>query len=291
MPDSFSDLQAFSGALSQAVAGAAANIVAVRSHRARSSGFVWRPGLVVTADEALAEDGEVAVTLPGGKTIAASIAGRDPSTDVAVLRIEADTPAMALVPATPFAGALCMAVGAKDGGAVASLGIVSFAGPAWRSLRGGEIAARIELDLRMQRVAEGGVVLDAAGQAFGMAVFGPQRRALAIPAATIERVAAMLAAEGRIMRGYLGLGLQQVRLADGGTGLMVMSIDPKGPGAAADIRQGDVVLASDGQALRGMRDLQLILGPSSVGKAVTLSLSRGGQPAEVALTIGARDQG
>ena len=124
-----------------------------------------------------------------------------------------------------------------------------------------------------------------------MAVFGPQRRALAIPAATIERVAAMLAAEGRIMRGYLGLGLQQVRLADGGTGLMVMSIDPKGPGAAADIRQGDVVLASDGQALRGMRDLQLILGPSSVGKAVTLSLSRGGQPAEVVLTIGARDQG
>src|SRR5688572_7499372 len=84
-----SPLEEFSAALSAAVAGAADSIVAVHSRCSRSSGFVWREGLIVTADEALAEEGEITVVLPGGRTVAATLAGRDPTTDVAVLRVDA----------------------------------------------------------------------------------------------------------------------------------------------------------------------------------------------------------
>jgi S1-C subfamily serine protease len=284
-------LQASSLAVTQMIAQLSGSVVAVHSHRARSSGFVWRPGLIVTAEEALAEDGTIEVTVPGGNRYAASLVGRDPSTDVALLRVsDMALPALKLVAAPVETGAFALAVGAREGAPVASLGIVAYAGAAWRSLRGGEIAARIELDLRLQREAEGGVALDATGAVFGMAVFGPQRRVLVIPAVTVDRVAALLAANGRIARGYLGLGLQQVRLAEGGFGLMVMTVDPNGPAAAAQIRQGDVLLAHDGRSLSGPQELQALLGPSGVGTVITLSISRGGQPVEAALTIAARGQ-
>lgn len=157
-------------------------VVAIHSHRSRSSGFLWRPGLVVTAEEALAEEGKVEVTLPNGETGPAKLVGRDPSTDIALLRIDrAD-----LAPA-PFGaeaittGALTIAVGAREDGPTAALGVVSRSGGPWRSLRGGEIDARLELDVALRRAAEGGLALDAAGRAFGMAVFGPRRRVLVIP--------------------------------------------------------------------------------------------------------------
>jgi S1-C subfamily serine protease len=284
-------LQASSAALTQMIPQIAGSIVAVHSHRSRSSGFVWRPNLIVTADEALADEGTIQVTSPGGKTLGASLVGRDPSTDIALLSVQGE--GLAVLPLAPIAvqtGALALSVGSRNGAPVASLGIVSYAGAAWRSLRGGEIEARIELDLRLHPAAEGGIVLDAAGTAFGMAVFGPQRRVLVIPSATIERVAALLATDGRIARGYLGLGLQQVRLPDGSFGLMVMTLDPKGPAAAADIRQGDVLVTCDGQRLRGLQDLQAILGPSGIGTVITLSVSRGGQKVEAVLTVATRDQ-
>ena len=162
------------------------------------------------------------------------------------------------------------------------------AGP-WRSLRGGEIDARIELDLRLRRSAEGGVALDASGAAFGMAVFGPRRRVLVIPGATIERVAAKLASHGRIPRGYLGLGLHPVALTGGdGTGAMVMSVDPKGPGAAAGVHQGDVIVALDGEPIRHVQSLLRALGPDRVGQTVTLDLRRAGETKQLSLTIGER---
>ena len=159
-------------------------------------------------------------------------------------------------------------------------------------MRGGEIDARIELDLRLRRSAEGGLVLDAAGRAVGMAVFGPRRRVLVIPAATIERVAAKLESHGRIPRGYLGLGLQPVAVEGGeGRGAMVMSVDPQGPGAAAGVRQGDILVTWDGAPLREVQPLLRSLGPDSVGRTVTLGLRRGGEAREVALTVGERPAG
>ena len=164
----------------------------------------------------MAEEGEFAVTVPGGNSAPAQLVGRDPTTDVALLRIDrSDLQPLPLAATSLAVGALAIAVGSDDGAPIAALGVVSRAGGPWRSLRGGEIDARIELDLRLRRSAEGGVALDASGAAFGMAVFGPRRRVLVIPAATIERVAAKLASDGRIPRGYLGLGLHPVALTGG----------------------------------------------------------------------------
>jgi S1-C subfamily serine protease len=288
---SAASLQALSDTLSALVAKAASGLVAVHSHRSRASGFVWRPGLIVTAHEALAEEGEITVTLPAGETLPATLLGRDPTTDVALLRVERnDLRPMTLAAEPVAAGSIAIVVGAQDGAPTAAFGVVSLAGAGWRSLRGGEIDARIELDLSLRRSSEGGLALDPSGHAFGMAVFGPRRRVLVIPSATIGRVAAKLETHGRIPRGYLGLALQPVRLDDAGLGAMVMGVDAGGPGATAGIRQGDVLLAWNGEPIRSVHALLRALGPDSVGSAVRLSLKRAGEPMEASLTVGERPE-
>jgi S1-C subfamily serine protease len=142
--------------------------------------------------------------------------------------------------------------------------------------------------MQLRGTAEGGLVADATGHAFGMAVVGPRRRVLVIPAATINRVAAKLETSGRIPRGYLGLGLEPVSVEGGGHGLMVMSVDPKGRGAASDIHQGDVLVNWDGKPLEKLRPLLGTLGPDSVGKSVLFELRRGGQTRQATLKIGER---
>src|SRR4051812_39462793 len=168
--ESTAALETFSSAVSELVARAASNLVAIHSHRSRSSGFIWRPGLIVTADEALADEGEISVTLPGGESLPATLAGRDPSTDIALLHVDrASLQPAWLGPVTAAAGVLAIVVGSQDGSPTAALGVVSFAGGGWRSLRGGEIDNRIELDASMRGSNEGGLALDATGRAFGMA--------------------------------------------------------------------------------------------------------------------------
>ncbi|UFZ05223.1 S1C family serine protease [Bradyrhizobium ontarionense] len=282
-----SALTSLSSALAATVAAAAPSVVSVHSHRSRASGFVWKPGLVVTADEALADEGEVMLAFADGATRPAVIVGRDHTTDVALLRYDGkEVPAAPLVGNAPPLGALAVLVAADQGTPVAALAMVAKSAGSWRSLRGGDIDARIELDTRLRHSSEGGLVLDAEGRAIGMAVRGP-RRTLVIPAATIERVAARLETHGRIARGYLGAGLQPVRLDDG-LGAMVMSIDKNGPAAAAGLRQGDVITSLNGEPFRGMRALMRELGPGSVGAAVDVAALRGGEPMKLTLTIGER---
>jgi len=286
-----SPLSAFSAAIADLVRGAAPSVVSVKSERVQSSGFVWRPGLVVAAENALADDGEIEVVAHAGASARAELVGRDPSTDLALLRVQrTDLPQASPSAGGATAGALALVVAAREGSPAASLGIISYAGPQWRSLRGGLIDARIELSAALRRSSEGGLALDAEGRVFGMAVFGPRRRTLVIPTATIDRVAAALVAKGRIARGYLGLGLQAVKLEGGGVGLMAISVDAKGPGAAAGVKQGDVIVAWNGEALRGVPHLMRLLGPDSVGATVKLSLKRAGEPLEIELTIGERPQ-
>ena len=283
-------LQDLSAALSGLVAAAAPALVSIHSHRSLASGFVWKPGLIVTADEALAEEGEVAVTFAGGKRAAATIAGRDPTTDVALLRVPTDDVVpIELTKAAPAAGALAVAVGAREGAAIAAFGVVAISGPPWRSMRGGEIDARLELGVSLRREAQGGLAFDADGSAFGMTVFGPRRRVLAIPSATIARVAAQLDAHGKVARGYLGLGLQPVRLdGEEGMGAMVMSVDPQGPGAKAGVHQGDIIAAWNREPIGSVSQLLRALGPAAVGKSVALTLRRGGEIRAVDLIIGER---
>lgn len=282
-------LLGLSSALTKLVADASPAIVTVTSHRSRAAGFVWKDGLAVTADETLADEGDVSVRLASGETVPATIAGRDHTTDIALLRLDTrGAPAAKLSQAVPALGSLAAVASSDDGAPTAALGVVSLSGGGWRSLRGGEIDARIELDVRLRRASQGGLAFAADGQAFGMVVAGARRRVLVIPSATIARVAARLGTHGRIARGYLGLALQPVPLEQDGVGAMVMSVDGSGPGAAAGVRQGDVIVSWNGEALRGVRALVRALGPDSVGATAELSMRRGGEPVTAKLTIGER---
>jgi len=291
-PSSPTLIEQLSTAMAGAVAQASRSVVAVQSvppGRVRASGFAWREGLIVTCEEAIPDEVELAVGLPDGSHAAATLVGRDPATDIALLRIAGASPTPAAFDAPPVqSGAIALGVGAADGTTVAAAGVVALAGPAWRSLRGGDIDARIELDLRLRRSAEGGLALDARGRAIGMTVFGPRRRVLVIPGPTIERVAGLLAAHGRVPRGYLGLALQAVKVEPTGFGAMVMGVAADGPGAAAGLRQGDLLLAWNGEPVHSVRRLLRALGPSSVGSVVRLSLQRGGEPLEAQLIVGER---
>lgn len=280
-------LSSFSSALAELVARTKSAIVSVHSHRSSASGFIWKPGLIVTADEALADEGEVSVRLADGTTRSASIAGRDHTTDVALLRFD-DKNIAPVAPASvvPDLGSLSVVVAAEHGVPTAALGAVSLVGGRWRSLRGGEIDARIELGVRLRPSHEGGLALTASGEAIGMAVQGV-RRVLVIPSATIGRVAGRLETHGRIARGYLGVGLQPVKFDDG-IGAMVMSLDKSGPSAAAGIRQGDIIVGWNGEKLSGVRSLLRALGPDSVGSVADVEIRRGGEPMRVKLTIGER---
>jgi S1-C subfamily serine protease len=282
-------LSSLSTALEGVVAKVRPSVVSVHSRRSRATGFVWKQGLVVTADEALADEGEVAVKLADGTSRAATIAGRDHTTDIALLRVDGAglTPA-ALSTQVPALGAISVVIAAARGTPTAALGAVSLSGERWRSLRGGDIDARIELDVSLPFSHQGGLALNASGEAFGMAVLGP-RRVLVIPSATIERVAAKLETHGRVARGYLGLGLQPVKLDDG-IGAMVMSVDKTGPSATAGIRQGDVIVAWNNEKLSGVRALLRALGPDSVGSVVDVAVRRADEPMNFKLTIGERPE-
>ena len=283
-------LQELSAGITDLITGVANSIVGVRSGRSRSSGFVWKPGLIVTADEPLSDEGELSVTLLEGKVVAAQLIGRDPTTDIALLRAEdPELQTFSMSSTTIRAGAPVLAVGAEDGIPTASLGVVSRAAGPWRSMRGGEIDTRIELDLRLRPSAEGGSVLSMEGQAIGMAVFGPRRRVLVIPSSTIDRVAGKLESHGRIPRGYLGLGLQPVVVDDENeSAAMVVSVDPSGPAAVAGLYQGDILMTWNGERVQGLRPLLRALGPDSVGQTVTVGLRRAGKTRDVPLTIGER---
>ena len=290
---STTSLSLLSSTIAGVVARATPAIVSVHSHRSRASGFIWKPNIVVTADETLADEGEISIELSDGTVRPARIAGRDHTTDVAVLRFDTqdDTKEIApikLSPDVPMLGSLSVVVAAERGLPAAALGTVSLVGGRWRSLRGGEIDVRVELDVRLRHSHQGGLVLDATGDAIGMAVLGP-RRVLVIPTATIERVAGRLETHGRIAQGYLGVGLQPVKLDDG-IGAMVMNVDRSGPSSAAGMRQGDVIVGWNDTRLSGVRSLLQALGPDSVGSAVEVTVRRAGEPVRLKLTIGERPE-
>lgn len=290
-------LATLSADIASLAASAGPGIVRVHARKGPpASGIVWRPGLIVTAEEAIETDDAIAVTLPDGTRAEATLAGRDPTTDVAVLRCAAAaTPLASPVAAAPAVlGQLAVALGSGRHGSRAGLAMVSSVSGSWQSMQGGKIDQYIGLDLRFDRHLEGGALLSADGALIGMIAAGPRHTHLAIPTATIERVAAVLEAKGRVARGYLGAGLQPVHVeaapgtAEKRTGVMVVSVDANGPAAAAGLKQGDIVLAWNGDAISSMRDVMHRLSPETVGNAVDLSLSRAGQPAAARLTIGER---
>lgn len=289
-------LEQFSEALADRVQVAASFVVCIRTGRRDRSGILWRNDVVVTSEQALPEGMKFTV-VHDGTEMQAELAGRDPGTNVAVLRLAQPivAPSLPAAIASPRPGSLALIVGADARGApTGRLGMVHATGPAWHSEAGGQIDAMLRLDARLG-ADEGGPVLSLGSRLIGMSTLGPRRRALAIPAATIDRVIEPLLAEGRVPRGWLGVGLQHVlvpeRFRDAAgrdAGMMVVGLAPGAPAELAGLLPGDIILEADGRQTGRARGLATALAAERIGQPTTLKLLRAGEVRLVTVTIGAR---
>ncbi len=288
-------LTQFSAALAERTAAARPLIAGIRmrGHSMRS-GTLWRKDIVVASQQALPRAEDAEVVLADGKTVAARFAGRDPGTNIALLRIDGSAQPAWTAAAEPRPGAVVLALAADGmGGSAVRLGGVHSVGPAWHSRAGGRIDRRIGLDMRLARSEEGGPVIDAAGGLLGISTLGPRRRVLVIPGATVERVLEPLLSTGRIARGWLGAAVQPVLVPEAlrdeagqAQGLMVLGLSRDGPAAQAGVLMGDILVAIDGTSLAGTSQLAALLGPDAVGKQVELRLIRAAKVQSLAATVG-----
>jgi S1-C subfamily serine protease len=285
-------LEQFSDAVAARAAAVQGAVAAIRLSETRYlSATLWGPDVAVASEQSLPRSDEFELVVAGGAVVKAKLAGRDPGTNVAVLRLERPVEYSQLVDGEAKAGALALAFGADGAGGVrARLGIVNVAGPEWASSHGGRIDRYIVLDLSLARAEEGGPVLDAAGARLGISTFGPRGRVLVIPAATVERVLPALLEHGRIARGWLGVGLHPVAVPDAlreqagqQSGAMVMSIAADAPAAKAGVVAGDIVLTVD-----GARRIAAALASTGIGRTAEIRLIRGGKVLSLQATIEAR---
>jgi S1-C subfamily serine protease len=295
-------LEALSHDLTQAVEQISRSVVAVNARRhLSSSGVYWRDGIIVTAAHTIRRAEDISATLPSGQIVAASFAGADPTTDVAALKVKSGELSIPRFgdAAQLQVGHLVLAVGrGAQRGLNATLGMIGVLNGAWRTWRSGLIDQFIGLDLTLHPAAAGGPLIDTHAGVLGINTSALSRNiALAIPVSTVNRVVERLLEKGRMNRGYLGLGMQPVPLPEelktalnlsANSGLLVVTVDPEGPGGKAGVLFGDVIVALENTPVGGVRDLQAFLDPETVGKIIPVSLIRGGQPAKVNVTIGER---
>ncbi|MBE2268460.1 MAG: trypsin-like peptidase domain-containing protein [Anaerolinea sp.] len=291
-------LQSLSNDLAATVETASQSLVRVEGRRRMAaSGIVWSAdGLVVTANHVIERDENIGIGLPNGAVVNASLIGRDPTTDIAILKVQANNLTPAVWASDPKVGHLVLAVGRPDATVQATLGVVSAVGEAWRTGAGGTIDMYLQTDVVMYPGFSGGALVTAGGQMFGMNTSGLANGvSLTIPAATLQRVAGALQAHGRVRRGFLGVSAQPVRLAANvaaqvgqETGLLLAAVEAGSPADQGGMFIGDTLITLDGHAVRHMDDLMAVLSGDRVGKAVSGRVVRGGQVQEVSVTIGER---
>ena len=299
------ELIELSNVLAETTERAAANIVAVHAEaRGSASGVIWRAGIIVTAEHALRRDEEIHVTLPDGRVVPATLVGRDPSSDLAVLKCpEASDAVPAFGEVTKLkAGSLTLVVGrTRASGPVAALGVVSLVTAERSTWTGAALAPYIRLDIALQPTAIGGAVVDAQGGTVGIATprfarFG----AIAIPAPAVDRVIDTLFKRGHIPQGYLGVGLQPVRLPEPlrqslqrneKTAAIVLEVEPESPAHKAGIVIGDILVSLAGHPVARLEDVHSQLRGEAIGKPLALKLVRGGATQEVSIVVGERPRG
>jgi S1-C subfamily serine protease len=290
-------IEQFSAGLADRIAAAAPFVVAVLGSQRQRSGILWRPDVVLVSEQVLADEAAGLQVVRGGQTVAATLAGRDTGTNVAVLKLASPLQGVLPQPTAdlPKVGSLTLVVGADAHGAPsARLAMVHAVGDAWHSMAGGRIDALIRLDSRLG-ADEGGPVLSLTGGLIGMSTSGPRRRTIVIPTATLTRVIEPLLTEGRIPCGWLGVGLQPVMIPDSfrqttgrDSGLMVVSLAAAAPAETAGVLPGDIVLDIDGSAVTHPRALTASLGPDRIGQAVVLRVLRAGAVQTISIIIAAR---
>ena len=291
----------FSNQLAETAATVGKSVVAVHGRRHPSSGILWSSDAVVTASHALRRDEDISVVTGPGTSTQARLAGRDSSTDLAVLRLEqpvqgtaprwADTSKLRI-------GELVLALGRTwRGNIVASSGIISGLMGPWRTWRGGELDQFIRPDLTLYPGFSGGPLVNAQGEILGLNTAGLHRSGITVPAATVARVAAELLEKGRIERPWLGVAMQSVGVPESlrarlnliaSEGLLIVHVEPGSPAEKAGVILGDLLLELDGKSVAETDAVQEALRAHKPGSSVELKLARGGALANTSVTLAAR---
>ena len=293
-------LAALSDAMADAVEKIGTSVVQVNGRRRRpASGVVYGPDMVLTASHALEREEDLTVGVSDGRALPAQFVGRDPSTDLATLRVE-DLNVGVATPAggTARIGQLALAVGSpgRGEGPRASLGVVSSVGGPMRTWRGPRLERYIQTDATPYPGFSGGPLIDARGNVLGIMTTGLARgAALAIPSELAWRVATALEERGSVKRGYLGILSQPVRLPDGQRldltqrgGLLVVGVEEGSPAGRGGLIIGDIVATLDGQPVEDTEDLLVLLTGERVGREVPVEVIRGGELQTLQVTVGER---
>ncbi len=299
-----STLVELSSQLAAAVETAGNSVVAIHARRRiPSSGIVWRDGVIVSASHTVRRDDEIPVTLPNGDSTVATVAGRDPATDLIALRIKgakshvaprADSSSLRV-------GSLVLAVGRPGRNLSASFGIISAVGEGWRSWQGARIDRVFRLDLSVYDGFSGGPLVDASGAVLGLNNSALARGTpMALPAKAVDRVLDELLESGHVRRPFIGVAVQPVALSASlvkqhqlghDSGLLIVSIADASPADKAGVLLGDVLLEASGQSIGRPDDLLDALSSIENGGVVTLKLLRGGTIKTVSVTPADRGAG
>jgi S1-C subfamily serine protease len=293
-------LSELSDALAEAVEAAGQSIVRVEARRRLpASGIVWSAdGTIITAQHVVQQEDNIAVGLPDGQVVSATLVGRDPTTDLAVLQAEATglKPGAWTEPASLQVGHLVLALGRPGRTVQATLGIVSALGESWRTAAGGRVDRYLQTDVVMYPGFSGGPLVDVSGQVLGLNTSALLRGvSLTVPVPTLRRVVDALLTNGRVRRGYLGVATQPVRLPANlakqigqETGLLLVQVEPGGPAELGGLFLGDTIVALDGERVSHHDALLALLSGDRVGEAVSVRAVRAGQLQDFQIVIGAR---
>ncbi|HEV2963784.1 MAG TPA: trypsin-like peptidase domain-containing protein [Candidatus Angelobacter sp.] len=292
---------ALSNELAEAAAAVGKSVVAVHGRRHPSSGILWNKDSVVTASHALRRDEEITVVLaPGAKTMG-RVAGRDPGTDLAVVRLQekVDAPALSWGDSSVLRVAeLVLALGRTwRGNVVASSGVISGLMGNWRTWRGGQLDQFIRPDLVMYPGFSGGPLVSSQGSVLGLNTAGLHRSGVTVPAAAVKRIVAELLEKGSVARPYLGLSMQAAPLPESlrtklnlmaSEGLVVLYVEPGSPSEKAGVLLGDVLFELEGKSVADTDSVQETLRQASVGKVLQARLIRAGSVIQVNIELGSR---
>jgi len=301
-----SALSAFSDQLASAVERASRSIVSVSARpRQSASGVLWQADgevVIVTADHVVEREDDITVTLPDSRVVRATLAGRDPNTDLAVLRLSGvelgDGAAPIQLNEGLRVGHLSLAIGRPvEGGPRVSFGVVSAVEGPRRAGHGTQIEGIIFADVTLYPGFSGGPLVDLDGKMVGLNSSRLTRQSAALPLATVRRVVGSLLTHGRMRRGYLGVGTQQIPLPTAlaqkagsaqESALLVVTVEPESPAERAGILIGDLIVGINGQTVSGVDSLRSALATSAPGQTLTLKALRGGEPTEISVAIGER---
>jgi S1-C subfamily serine protease len=295
-------LETISSEFASAAGKVGGSVVAVHARRwMPASGIEWKKGVVVTVHHGVQRDEDIKVLLDGGRAVSAKLAGRDPSTDLAVLRIEegssgapqfGDSTSLRL-------GHLVLALGrTQRGDLVASSGIIGGISGEWRNRRGGQLDQHIRLDLALYPGFSGGPLVNARGEVMGINTRGlAHGRAVTVPVATLNRVVEELLEKGHIARPYLGIAMQPVEVPENilsklptqaRVGLLVMHVENGGPADKSGVLLGDVLFEVGGETVAHVDAIQDSLATAKVGDVLQIKVIRAGEIKPVSINLGER---